>query len=317
MSHVLITGAAGFIGSHLSEAMLARGHRVVGLDNFDPFYEEAIKRVNLTALQQHDGFEFVEGDIRDLQQVRALTADADVVIHLAAKAGVRPSVEDPLGYQDTNIRGTSVMLEACKDRKGLRFVFGSSSSVYGNNARVPFSEDDPIESLQSPYACTKRCCELLCQTYHSLYGMPITSLRFFTVFGPRQRPDLAIHKFVKMIENGDSVTVYGDGSMRRDFTYVDDIVSGVMRAAETCDGLKTYNLGNSSPVSVMELVEQIEAATGKQANIEHVAQPPGEVRQTNANIERAARDLDFAPKTTLSEGLAHFVSWYRNERAAV
>ncbi|MGB0715941.1 MAG: GDP-mannose 4,6-dehydratase [Phycisphaerae bacterium] len=317
MSRILITGAAGFIGSHLSEALLRQGHQVVGLDNFDPFYEEAVKRLNLEAVQQHAGFQFVEGDIRDLETVRALVSDIDVVIHLAAKAGVRPSVQDPLGYEDTNIRGTSVMLEACKDRKNLRFVFGSSSSVYGNNAKVPFSEDDPIESLQSPYACTKRCCELLCQTYHSLYNLPITSLRFFTVYGPRQRPDLAIHKFVKMIENGEALTVYGDGSMKRDFTYVDDIVSGVIRAAETCDGLKTYNLGNSSPVSVMELIEHIEKATGKKANIEKIPQPLGEVRQTYANIDLASRDLGFSPKTQLTEGLANFVEWYREERAAV
>ncbi|MHC4740721.1 MAG: NAD-dependent epimerase/dehydratase family protein, partial [Planctomycetota bacterium] len=228
----LVTGAAGFIGSHLSERLTSEGWDVVGLDNFDPFYSEEVKRSNISGLVSSNKFELIEGDIRDAECVGKILSggNIDIIVHLAAKAGVRPSIEDPLGYQDVNINGTMVMLEAAVRNRIPKFVFGSSSSVYGNNEKVPFSETDNVDYPISPYAATKKACELLCHTYSHLYGIGMTCLRFFTVYGPRQRPDLAIHKFARLIEAGEAIPVFGDGSMRRDFTYIDDIINGVVAA---------------------------------------------------------------------------------------
>lgn len=319
MLRIVVTGGAGFIGSHLCEALIARGHEVVSLDNYDDFYDPAIKRANLSAVEGAPRFTAVVGDIRcEADVTAAMAPPPDVIVHLAARAGVRPSIDDPLLYQDVNVRGTLMLLEACRGLGGCRFVFASSSSVYGDDAPVPFREDDPAATPISPYAATKRAGELLCHTYHHLYGIPVTCLRFFTVYGPRQRPDLAIHKFARLIEAGRPVTVFGDGSMVRDFTYIDDIVDGVCRAIERCEGYHIYNLGSGShrPVSVLEVVRGLEEALGKKAVVEHRPVPPGDVRRTCADITRAREALGYEPTTPLGEGLARFVAWMRDGRPA-
>ena len=311
----LVTGAAGFIGSHLSERLTSQGWDVVGLDNFDPFYSEAVKRGNIAGLVSSGKFELIEGDIRDAECVGDILSagDIDIIVHLAARAGVRPSIEDPLGYQDVNINGTMVMLESAVKNGIKKFVFASSSSVYGNNEKVPFSETDNVDYPISPYAATKKACELLCHTYHHLYDIDMTCLRFFTVYGPRQRPDLAIHKFARLIEAGEAIPVFGDGSMRRDFTYIDDIIDGVVAAMERCGGYKVYNLGESRPVRLDELITAIENALGKKAIINRLAEQPGDVKQTYADVRKAQEELDYSPKTEISAGLAEFVGWLREE----
>ena len=311
----LVTGAAGFIGSHLSERLTSEGWSVVGLDNFDPFYSEEIKRSNIASLLSSDKFELVEGDIRDAKCVEDILGqgDIDILVHLAAKAGVRPSIEDPLGYQDVNINGTMIVLEGAVKNNIKKFVFASSSSVYGNNEKVPFSETDNVDYPISPYAATKKACELLCHTYSHLYGIGTTCLRFFTVYGPRQRPDLAIHKFARLIEVGEAIPVFGDGSMRRDFTYIDDTIDGVVAAMERCGGYEVYNLGESRPVRLDELIAAIEKALGKKAIIDRLPEQPGDVKQTYADVTKAQRELGYRPKTEISTGLADFVKWLREE----
>jgi UDP-glucuronate 4-epimerase len=311
----LVTGAAGFIGSHLSERLTSDGWDVVGLDNFDPFYSEEVKRRNIAGLVSSGKFELIEGDIRDAECVGDILrrGDIDIIVHLAAKAGVRPSIEDPLGYQDVNINGTMVMLESAVKNDVKNFVFASSSSVYGNNEKVPFSETDNVDYPISPYAATKKACELLCHTYSHLYGIGMTCLRFFTVYGPRQRPDLAIHKFARLIEAGEAIPVFGDGSMKRDFTYIDDIINGVVAAMERCGGYEVYNLGESRPVRLDDLITAIENALGKKAIINRLPEQPGDVKQTYADIGKAQRELDYSPKTEVSAGLANFVRWLRED----
>lgn len=314
MAKIVVTGGAGFIGSHLCEALLRAGHGVVALDNFDEFYDPTVKRRNLEHSLGNPRFKLVEGDIRRPEDVqRALSCGADAVVHLAARAGVRPSIEQPLLYEEVNVRGTMVLLEACRRISGCRFIFGSSSSVYGNNEKVPFAESDNVDAPISPYAATKRAVELLCRTYHHLYGMAITCLRFFTVYGPRQRPDLAIHKFTRLIEAGRSIPVFGDGSMMRDFTYIDDIIDGVTRAIERCSGFAIYNLGESRPVSVGELIAALEKALGKKAKIERLPMQPGDVNRTFADVTLAWRELGYEPRTELADGLARFMEWFRSE----
>lgn len=314
MAKIVVTGGAGFIGSHLCAALLRAGHGVVALDNFDGFYDPTVKRRNLGPVLGHSRFKLIEGDIRRPEDVlRSLGEGADAVVHLAARAGVRPSIEQPLLYEEVNVRGTMVLLEACRRIPACRFIFGSSSSVYGNNEKVPFAECDNVDAPISPYAATKRAGELLCRTYHHLYGMAITCLRFFTVYGPRQRPDLAIHKFARLIEAGRSIPVFGDGSMMRDFTYIDDIIDGVMRAIERCSGFAIYNLGGSRPVSVGELIAALEKALGKKAKIERLPMQPGDVNQTFADVTLARRELGYEPRTELDVGLARFVEWFRSE----
>lgn len=312
---ILVTGAAGFIGSHLCERLVNEGRRVVGLDNFDPFYEAAIKRRNLAGLLRSESFELVEGDIRDAGCVESVLAQGgfEAIVHLAAKAGVRPSIEDPVGYTDVNINGTVVMLEAAKKNGIKKFIFASSSSVYGNNVKVPFSETDNVDYPISPYAATKKAGELICHTYSHLYGIGMTCLRFFTVYGPRQRPDLAIHKFARMIEAGEPIPVFGDGSMRRDFTYIDDIIDGVTAAIRTCADFEIYNLGESRPVRLDELIAAVETALGKKANLNRLPEQPGDVRQTYADVDKAIRRLGYQPKTELADGLMRFVKWLRNK----
>lgn len=311
----VVTGAAGFIGSWVCEAMVARGWQVVGVDAFDEFYDPAVKRRNISELLTSDRFKLVEADIRDESAMHAAIAradgEADVVVHLAARAGVRPSIEEPLLYHDVNVNGTCVMLEAARRRGVRRFVFASSSSVYGNNEKVPFSETDNVDHPISPYAATKKAGELTCHTYHHLYGMDVTCLRFFTVYGPRQRPDLAIHKFARLIEDGKPIPVFGDGGMMRDFTYIDDIVAGVMAAVERCSGYRIYNLGNSSPVALRDLIAAIEAALGRNAIIDRKPPQPGDVERTFADVDRARAELGFEPRTDIRAGLARFVEWLR------
>lgn len=310
----VVTGAAGFIGSHLTERLLADGWSVIGIDSFDEFYAPAIKRRNVAAAQENPRFQLVEADIRDKTAMeQAVTADVDVIIHLAARAGVRPSIEQPALYTDVNINGTVVMLEAARQQGVKKFVFASSSSVYGNNKKVPFSEDDNVDFPISPYAATKKAGELICHTYHSLYGIAMTCLRFFTVYGPRQRPDLAIHKFARLIEEGKPIPVYGDGSMSRDFTYVDDIINGVVASIERCDGYHIYNLGESRPINVSGLIAEIENALGKKATIERLPVQPGDVDRTYADVAKAQQDLDYEPSTHIADGLARFVAWLRRE----
>ena len=309
----LITGGAGFIGSHLCEALLARNCQVLALDNFDEFYDPAIKRSNIGPCLNNPNFKLVEGDIRNPALAESLlkTQDVDVLVHLAAKAGVRPSIADPLGYQDVNIAGTACLLEAARNCHLPKFIFGSSSSVYGNNQKVPFAESDNVDFPISPYAATKKAGELLCHTYAHLFGINTTCLRFFTVYGPRQRPDLAIHKFTRLIESDQPIPVLGDGTMSRDFTYIDDIVAGILAAIDRCDGYHIYNLGESEPVLLRDLITSIEKALGKKAIIDRQPLQPGDVARTFADITLAREELGYNPSTNLQRGLENFVKWFR------
>lgn len=318
MRTVVVTGAAGFVGSHLCEALVRRGDRVIGLDNFDDFYDPTVKRRNLASLADNEAFTLVEGDIRDADVVgEVLTGDVEVVVHLAARAGVRPSIEDPILYTDVNIHGTMVLLEGCR-RSGIKsFVFASSSSVYGNNRKVPFQETDNVDYPISPYAATKKAGELLCHTYHHLHGLDVTCLRFFTVYGARQRPDLAIHKFARLIEAGKPIPVFGDGSMMRDFTYIDDIIDGVVRAVDRCGGYHIYNLGESQPVKLGDLIEALQEALGKEAIIDRRPPQPGDVDRTYADVTLARTELGYKPSTDLKTGLEKFVEWLHDDAASL
>jgi UDP-glucuronate 4-epimerase len=309
---VLLTGGAGFIGSHLTEALLARGaRRVVVLDNFDPFYDPAEKRRNLEAAASHPHFSCIEGDIRDLVLVERLLREEriDCVVHLAARAGVRPSLADPVGYADVNVTGTACVLEACRRAQVRRVIFGSSSSVYGNNRKVPFSEDDAVDDPISPYAATKRAGELLCRTWQGLHGGDVACLRFFTVFGPRQRPEMAIHAFARAIASGEEIELYGDGSSARDYTYVDDIVAGIVRAMERCRGFRIWNLGGSRTTTLSELVDKLGRGLGARPRVRMLAARPGDVERTWADIARARAELDWEPTTDLDAGIARFLTW--------
>jgi UDP-glucuronate 4-epimerase len=312
MVKVLVTGGAGFIGSHVVEALSKRGDAVTVLDNFNDFYDPAIKRRNAALLGSAS---VVTGDIRDREMVGRLFADGafDAVIHLAAMAGVRPSLSDPLHYEDVNVRGTLVLLEEIKRRPKTRFVFASSSSVYGSNERVPFRESDDIHHPVSPYAATKRAGELHCFTYHHLYGIPTTCLRFFTVYGPRQRPEMAIHKFVKAVLEEKPIPFYGDGSTRRDYTYIDDIVDGVVRALDRCAGYEIYNLGESATTSLADLVRMIGEVCGATPILDRQPLQPGDVLVTYADIAKAETRLGYRPHTSVREGLERFLAWYREQ----
>lgn len=310
---VLVTGAAGFIGSHLVERLLARGERVVGLDNFDPFYARTIKEQNLGGARAHAAFAFAEGDIRDAPLVEGLLRQygARAVVHLAARAGVRPSVEDPALYADVNVRGTAVLLEAARRAGVFRIVYASSSSVYGAGAAVPFREDEPGEPI-SPYAATKRANELQAAVHHHLHGGDLIGLRFFTAYGPRQRPEMAIHLFTRRIDEGQPVRVFGDGSARRDFTYIDDIVDGILGALDKGRGCRVYNLGESRTTRVDELVALIGDALGKPARVEYGPAQPGDVPTTFADVTRARAELGYDPRVPLADGIGRFVAWYRD-----
>lgn len=318
--NVLVTGGAGFIGSHLCERLLSLGHRVVVVDSFDTFYDPAVKRRNVAALLEHPGFRLIEADIREPEHIEAqLGAEPiDAIVHLAARAGVRPSIEEPLLYSQVNLDGTVAMLELARRRGIGRFVFGSSSSVYGNNETVPFSESDAVEHPISPYAATKRAGELLCHTYHHLYGLSVVCLRFFTVYGPRQRPDLAIHKFTRLIAEGRPIPMYGDGSTRRDYTYVDDILQGIEAAVEYTGRdepvFEIVNLGESETTTLARLIELIAGAMGVEPVIERLPRQPGDVEQTYADISRARRLLGYSPSTRVEQGIPRFVDWFVSTR---
>jgi UDP-glucuronate 4-epimerase len=312
---VLVTGAAGFIGSHLCERLCARGHAVVGLDSFDPFYARSIKERNLAALRAEPRFRLIEGDILDEGAARRWVGEADVVCHLAALAGVRPSIAEPRRYQRVNVEGTLNLLEACRAAGVARFVFASSSSVYGVRSEVPFREDDPAVHPASPYAATKRAGELLLWNYHHLFGLAATALRFFTVYGPRQRPEMAIHKFTRLLAEGRPVPLFGDGSSARDYTYIDDVVDGTVAAVERCEaGWRIYNLGGARTTSLAALAGRIAAALGVPLMVERLPDQPGVVPITSADVARAAADLGYAPRVPIEEGIARFVGWFRRQR---
>ena len=315
MKKALVTGGAGFIGSHLCERLRREDVDVVVLDNFDPFYEPALKRRNLRHLEKDRGFRLVEGDIRDQDLVNGLFAGErfDTVFHLAARAGVRPSLQEPRLYQDVNVTGTVTLLEAARMNQVGRFVFGSSSSVYGNNKKVPFAEDDPVDHPISPYAASKKAGELVAYTYHHLYGLDICCLRFFTVYGPRQRPEMAIHKFTRRISQGRPVPRFGSGGTVRDYTYIDDIIDGVMAAAERSRGYRVYNLGESLTTPLSRLIELIQESVGREANVQDEPAQAGDVECTYADVARARAELGYAPSVAVEEGIPRFVEWYRRE----
>ena len=312
---ILLTGAAGFIGSHFAETLLEEGHRVISIDNLNPFYDPTIKEQNLREIKKRfssDQFTDLRGDIRDTDFINDVfkTHHPEEVVHLAAMAGVRPSIADPVTYQEVNIRGTMNLLEAMKKYEVSRMVFASSSSVYGNNPKVPFAEDDFVDHPISPYAATKKAGELICYTYHHLYQFTIVALRFFTVYGPRQRPEMAIHKFTRLIDEGKPVPMFGDGTTKRDYTYIDDIIDGMIRVRKIDSGFHLYNLGESRTTALIDLIRMIEAALGKKANIQRLPLQPGDVNITYADISRARKELGYDPHTTMEEGIERFVEWY-------
>jgi UDP-glucuronate 4-epimerase len=307
---VLVTGGAGFIGSHLVDSLLADGHQVVVVDNFDPFYPRAIKEAQIAHQREHPGWSLIEGDIRDRDALsERVVGNFDVIVHLAAKAGVRPSILDPNAYQDVNVRGTQNMLEFARERRVPQFVFASSSSVYGVNPRVPWSEEDHVLKPISPYASTKVSGELLGHVYSHLYGIRFIALRFFTVFGPRQRPDLAIHKFARMILAGEPIQVFGDGSTRRDYTFVEDIVAGIRAAMLLDRPYEVINLGNNETQTLSTMIEGLESVLGRRAIIKRLEEQPGDVPQTWADVSKARQLLGFAPKVSYVEGINRFCQW--------
>jgi UDP-glucuronate 4-epimerase len=315
MKNFLITGGAGFIGSHLVDRLLATDvENVTVVDDFNDFYDPSIKRNNIQDHLKDARYRIHETDIRDRAALKEVFKgnNFDCVVHLAARAGVRPSLSEPQLYTETNINGTLNLLELARQHNINQFVFGSSSSVYGINAKVPFSEDDPIRQPISPYAATKGAGELLCHTYSHLYGLRCVCLRFFTVYGPRQRPDLAIHKFAKLISTGKSIPVFGDGTTRRDYTYVDDIIDGVMAAISyDKSDYEVFNLGESRTVELNELISLLEKELDAHAIIDRQPSQPGDVPQTFADISKARALLGYAPKTQIEEGLHRFVEWFR------
>ena len=317
MKTILVTGGAGFIGSHLCERLLEEGHSVICLDNFDSYYDPNLKIRNVEEIsRKYPGpFTMVTGDIRNRDHLKELFKRnrIDAVFHFAARAGVRPSIVDPLLYEDVNLRGTITLLEVCKEFGMKNFIFASSSSVYGENQRVPFSEKDLDIQPISPYGATKRAGELLCYSYHHLYGIHTACLRIFTAYGPRQRPEMAIHKFTSLMDQGKKIPMYGDGSSKRDYTYIDDLIDGMMAVHRRHRGFEIYNLGESRTTSLMELVHLIEEALGKKANIEMLDSQPGDVSITYADITKAKRLLNYQPKIEMEEGIKRFVEWYKEQ----
>lgn len=312
---ILVTGGAGFIGSTLVDRLLGEGAVVTVVDNFDPFYPKSRKLQNLQAATEHPSARIVDLDIRDPGRVAEIVQSTrpDAIVHLAARAGVRPSIEDPALYTAVNVQGTVHLLDAaCKVEPRPRFVYASSSSVYGDRPDAPFRETDRVDNPVSPYAATKKACELLAHTFHHLHGLPVTGLRFFTAYGPRNRPDLAIAKFVGLVDRGDEVPMFGDGTTRRDYTFVDDIVDGIVRAVDRCTSHHLYNLGNSDPVELRALIEAIGSALGKTPKIRQLPEQPGDVRQTYADITRATAELGYSPRTPFAEGLSRFIAWRRS-----
>ena len=315
---VLVTGAAGFIGSHLSERLVHLDYQVIGLDNFDDFYSPAIKWNNISTLSVASNFQLEQVDIRDTASLTRIfkTNSIDIVVHLAARAGVRPSIEKPLLYLDVNIGGTINLLEASRIYGVKKFIFASSSSVYGVNNEIPFKEDSKINTPTSPYASSKAAAELFCRTYTHLYNIPVIVLRLFTVYGPRQRPEMAIHQFVKKIDSGEEISVFGDGTSKRDYTYVDDIVSGIVQSLHYSKTHKfeIFNLGDSYSVSLEYLISLIEKALGKKAKIRSLPVQAGDVPITAAEISEAKKRIGYQPKVTIEKGIPLFVKWYQEKK---
>jgi UDP-glucuronate 4-epimerase len=312
---VLVTGAAGFIGSHLVEALLGQGNEVVGVDNFDAFYPRAVKERNLAEVGVRAGFSFREQDMLDVAGLRALLTPETVIVHLGAKAGVRPSLADPVGYARANVTGTAAVVEAARQAGVSRIVFGSSSSVYGDSTPVPFREDAVAIVPVSPYAATKRAGEMLLSSVAPIYGFKAASLRFFTVYGPRQRPDLAIHSFARKMVAGETLTLFGDGTQARDYTYCDDIIAGVIAAvdwtARADVGVETFNLGGNRSIPTEVMVAEIARALRIEPRIEWAPMQPGDVQKTAADLMKSGALLGYAPKTPFPEGIRRFIRWFR------
>ncbi|MCT4791825.1 MULTISPECIES: GDP-mannose 4,6-dehydratase [Exiguobacterium] len=313
---ILITGGSGFIGSHLSEFLLKKGHQVVNIDNFNDFYNPQIKRNNIKKQLENKKYTLLEGDIRDEFFIKTAFKDHsfDLIVHLAAMAGVRPSIQNPLLYEDVNVKGTLNILEACKEFNVKKIVSASSSSVYGNNEKVPFHEDDVVDRSISPYASTKKSCEVTSHVYHHLYDLDVIQLRFFTVYGPKQRPDLAIHKFTKMIYEGKEIPFYGDGTSKRDYTYIDDIIDGIYKSilyvTENQKVYEIFNLGESETISLTDMVRTIENELNITAKLKRLEQQPGDVFQTYADISKAKQMLGYNPTTNFKNGIKKFVEWF-------
>jgi UDP-glucuronate 4-epimerase len=312
---ILVTGGAGFIGSHVCETLLNEGKKVVCIDNFNDYYSPARKRKNVEPFLPDKNFSLEKADIVDFPSMKKIFAKykIDKIVHLAARAGVRPSMIDPFIYEETNIRGTLNLLELSKDNRIMNFVFGSSSSVYGENKKVPFSEKDNTDFSISPYAATKKAGEVLCYTYSHIYGQNVSCLRFFTVYGPRGRPDMAPYLFTQKIMKGEPITMYGDGTSKRDYTFVSDIVSGIVSALEKDFRYEIFNLGNSNTVELKKLISTIEKHTGKKAKIITKEMPKGDVPITYADISKSRKMLGYDPKTDIVEGMQSFTEWYKKE----
>lgn len=316
---ILLSGCAGFIGSHTLDRLLAEGHRIIGVDNFDPFYDRSAKTANIQAQLDHPDFVLLEADLANSETYHKLNFlvgndSIDAIIHLAAKAGVRPSIEDPVGYQRANVIATQNLLEFAKDYKIKQFVFASSSSVYGVNPNVPWREDDHVLQPISPYSSTKVSCELMGHVYSKLYGIRFLGLRFFTVYGPRQRPDLAINKFARLIEAEEPIPVFGDGSTRRDYTFIDDIIEGIIGSLHYQESYyELINLGNDQTVTLSKMIETIEEIVGKEAIIDRQLEQPGDVPQTWADVCKAKKLLGYEPTFSFKDGIKQFIKW-RNEQ---
>lgn len=314
MARILLTGGAGFIGSHLAERLLTAGHRLLVVDDFNDFYSPEIKQRNISAVRQRGSFELIEASICDSDRItNAFEQFApEVIVHLAARAGVRPSLEQPLLYEQTNVQGTLLLLELARKHSAHKFVFASSSSVYGSTSRVPFSEDASDPFPISPYGVTKLAGEKLCYCYSRIYKLPAVCLRFFTVYGPRQRPDLAIHKFVRFIEENREIPFFGDGSSLRDYTFIDDIVDGIVAATVLDSQFEVINLGNSHPISLSQLIHLLEQKLGKAARIKSLPIQPGDMLSTHADLTKAYKLLGFEPRVPFEEGIGRFINWFRN-----
>ena len=316
MTQILLTGGAGFIGSHLAERLLRRGHRLILVDDLNDFYSPQIKRRNLREIEGCGSFEFVLADLCDSARMKEIFEQhhPEVIIHLAARAGVRPSLEQPLLYERTNVQGTLLLLELSKSFEVRKFIFASSSSIYGTTSQVPFSESESNPNPISPYGVTKLAGEKLCYCYSQLYGLSTTCLRFFTVYGPRQRPDLAIHKFARLILQDREIPVFGDGSSLRDYTYIDDIVDGILAALELNVEFEVFNLGNSHPVSLHEMIRLLEEKLGKPARLKAEGAQPGDMPFTHADLRKAARLLNYKPMVSFEQGLTRFAAWFQQTR---
>ncbi len=314
--NIVVTGGAGFIGSNLCERLISLGLKIICIDSFDDFYDPVIKEDNISEIADSKCFKLYRSDITSLGQMEKIFSknNIDMVIHLAARAGVRPSIQSPLLYGRINILGTMNLLECCKIYNITKFIFASSSSVYGGNKKLPFSEEDNVDYPISPYAATKKAGELICYTYYDLYKISIYCFRFFTVYGPRQRPEMAIHKFTRQILKGEEIEIYGDGSSSRDYTYIDDVISGITKSLNTVKGFEIINLGNSKTVKLLDLIKLIETATGEKASLKFIGSQPGDVFSTYADIRKAGKMLKYFPETDIEEGLIKFVKWYKEKR---